>query len=349
MKEALVSKGPKVQIVDSPIPRPGAGQVLIKVVFSGSNPKDWKIPQLFEDNPHNSGDDIAGIVEEIGEGVYEFKKGDRVAAFHEMRAPHGSFAEYAIAHDYTTFQIPEKTSFKEASTIPLAAMTSAVGLFHPHRLALPTPLHPATTPIPLIIYGASSATGAFAIKLAQRANIHPILAVAGKGHSYVSTLISPEKGDSIIDYRNGNEAVVTGLKAALEKSGHKEVKFAYDCVSEHNSYQNISQVLAKEGAKISLILPGKDYSAIPKHIEQSITMVGAVHGMGVSDELDKASSQDFGFVYFRLFAKGLRDGWFRGHPSEVVGGGLEGVETGLRNLMEGRASAVKFVFEVGRL
>lgn len=76
MKEAIVSKGPKVQIVDSPIPRPGPGQVLIKVVFSGSNPKDWKIPQIFEDNPHNSGDDIAGIVEEIGEGVYEFKKGE---------------------------------------------------------------------------------------------------------------------------------------------------------------------------------------------------------------------------------------------------------------------------------
>lgn len=39
MKEAIVSKGPKVEIVDSPIPKPNAGQVLIKVVFSGSNPK----------------------------------------------------------------------------------------------------------------------------------------------------------------------------------------------------------------------------------------------------------------------------------------------------------------------
>lgn len=44
MKEAIVAAGPKVQIIDSPIPKPGRGQVVTKVIFSGSNPKDWKIP-----------------------------------------------------------------------------------------------------------------------------------------------------------------------------------------------------------------------------------------------------------------------------------------------------------------
>lgn len=43
MKEAIVGKGPKVSIIDSPIPKPGRGQVVTKVVFSGSNPKDWKV------------------------------------------------------------------------------------------------------------------------------------------------------------------------------------------------------------------------------------------------------------------------------------------------------------------
>jgi hypothetical protein len=44
MKEALISTGPKVEIVDTPIPKAGRDQVVIKVVYSGSNPKDWKIP-----------------------------------------------------------------------------------------------------------------------------------------------------------------------------------------------------------------------------------------------------------------------------------------------------------------
>ena len=46
MKEALVYIGPKVNIVDSDIPKAGKDQVVIKVVFSGSNPKDWKIPGM---------------------------------------------------------------------------------------------------------------------------------------------------------------------------------------------------------------------------------------------------------------------------------------------------------------
>lgn len=40
MKEAIIAKGPKVEIIDSPTPKPEAGQVVTKVVFSGSNPKD---------------------------------------------------------------------------------------------------------------------------------------------------------------------------------------------------------------------------------------------------------------------------------------------------------------------
>lgn len=43
MKEAIIYKGTNVKIVDSPIPKPGKGQVVIKVVYSGSNPKDWYV------------------------------------------------------------------------------------------------------------------------------------------------------------------------------------------------------------------------------------------------------------------------------------------------------------------
>lgn len=41
MKEAVINKGPKVTIQDSPIPKPGPRQVVTKIVYSGSNPKDW--------------------------------------------------------------------------------------------------------------------------------------------------------------------------------------------------------------------------------------------------------------------------------------------------------------------
>jgi NADPH2:quinone reductase len=101
--------------------------------------------------------------------------------------------------------------------------------------------------------------GAFTIKLAQQSNIHPIIAVAGKGEAFVEKLISREKGDTIIDYRKGDEAVVSGIKDAVKAAGANEVKYAFDAVSEKGSYVNISKVLAKEGGRMTNVLPGRDY------------------------------------------------------------------------------------------
>ena len=69
-------------IVDSAqVPKPGSGEILIKVKATAINPVDWKIQKyglLVEKFPAIIGADIAGDVEEIGEGVTEFQKGDRV-------------------------------------------------------------------------------------------------------------------------------------------------------------------------------------------------------------------------------------------------------------------------------
>jgi hypothetical protein len=142
---------------------------------------------------------------------------------------------------------------------------------------------------------------------------------------------------------------VSGITDALKKSGAKEVKYAFDAVSEHNSFQNISQVLAKQGSKITLILPGMDYSAIPEYIEKSQTMVGCVH-MDPSEEKAKTAiklgGKEFAFAWFRLFSRGLQEGWFTAHPYEVIPGGLNGVEKGLSNLKEGVNSATKYVFKI---
>ena len=115
MKEAIVSPGPTVKIINSPVPTAEQDQVVIKVIVSGSNPKDWKHGER-SGSSLNSGDDIAGVVHAAGSNVVEFKPGDRVAAFHEMGASHGSFAEYAVAWAHTTFHIPENTTFEGITT-----------------------------------------------------------------------------------------------------------------------------------------------------------------------------------------------------------------------------------------
>ncbi|KAJ3005632.1 hypothetical protein HKX48_000569 [Thoreauomyces humboldtii] len=333
MKEAIIHAGPEVEIIDSEVPKPQAHQVVIKVVFSGSNPKDWKYPEWRGINL-NQGDDIAGTVHAVGDKVTEFKEGDRVAAFHEMLAPHGSYAEYAVAWDHTTFHIPAETSFEEAATIPLAGMTAALGLYK--HLALPQPWTPAVEPTPLIVYGAASAVGAFVIKLAAQSNIHPLLCVAGRGADFVRSIpgFDAAKGDTVVDYRRGDDAVVEALRKASEG---RQVAHAYDAVSEKSSTSNIAKVLTTDGVVTRVLPPQDDDGSVPASIEQILTSVGLVHK-------DSRDGKDFGSAYFRHFARGLSTGDFTGHPYEVRPGGLGGVQAALKDLKEGKASAVKYIF-----
>ena len=239
--------------------------------------------------------------------------------------------------------------FTEASTIPLAAMTAAIGLYQ--LLGLPAPWSPTTTPTPVIIYGGSSAVGSFAIQLAIQSNIHPLIVVAGKSCDHVASLIDKSKGDEVLDYRVGPAELVVALRATIQKTG-KPMLHAFDTISEHGSYLNLSEVMAPEGAKIVLVQPSKDFSAIPGHIEKAFTYVGTVHGQNIlgAPKEEKAGTQvgdkDFGAAYFKLMGRGLEKGWFKGHPYEVKPGGLGAVEQALTDLKAGKASAVKFVFRV---
>lgn len=294
----------------------------------------------------NQGDDIAGIVHSVGKNVKSFRPGDRVAAFHEMLTPHGSFGEYSVAPETTTFHIPNSVSFEEAATIPLAGMTAALGLYQ--RLGLPLPWYPAQNKLPLIIYGAASAVGSFALKLAVLSNIHPLICVAGRGISYVETLIDRSRGDCVIDYRDGDEALVKGFRAAL---GGEKLFYAMDAVTDKGSYQNIMKVIDESGS-IAVVLLRKNYEGIPDGFAKLFTQVGRVHsdryaGFKGEKKLEgQLGDVEFGAIMYKFFERGLQEGFFRGHPYQVLPGGLHGMEKGLTDLKAGRASATKFVFRI---
>lgn len=217
-------------------------------------------------------------------------------------------------------------------------MTAALGLYQ--RLNLPLPWNPTSEPLPLVIYGGATAVGAFALKFAKLSNIHPLIVVAGKGSAFVETLIDRSKGDTIIDYREGDDAVRAKIRAA---AGGRPIHHAYDAISEKGSYQNLAATMTAPG-KITTVLPLKEGDSLPEGIANERTMVGTVHfnpaeGKTIDD-------REFGAAFFPLIGRGLAQGWFSGHPYEVRPGGLNGIEGALRDLEAGKASAVKYVVRI---
>jgi NADPH2:quinone reductase len=218
----------------------------------------------------------------------------------------------------------------------LAAMTASLALYR--ILNLPQPWTPTSTSIPLLIYGGSSAVGAFAIKLASWSNIHPIIAVAGKGCAYVDTLVDTSKGDLVLDYRSGKTNVI---KAVRHRAGSSDLLNAIDAISNEESIQTVLETM-DDGGKVAVTLPQEE-QPLREGVEVSLVMSGDVHNtMG-----KKAGAEDFGHIFMTAFSRGCSTGSFCGHPFKIVDGGIHGIQSALEALKSGNNSAVKYVVRIG--
>jgi NADPH2:quinone reductase len=189
----------------------------------------------------------------------------------------------------------------------------------------------------------------FAIKLALQSNLHPLIVVAGKSLNTVASMLDSSKGDTVVDYRDGSDAVVQTVQKSLAKLNVGLPLNAFDTISENGSFQTLAKLVAPNG-HITVVLPEGDYTSIPNSIKTSLTYVGVVHTEGPDPLKVKGiryvpagNAKDFGFVFSRYFGRGLQEGWFSGHPHEVIPNGLNGLSVALRNLRDGKASAVKYV------
>lgn len=163
--------GPEVlEIHDVPTPKPGPGQILVRVHASGVNPYDTYMrngsyavkPQL----PYTPGSDAAGTVESVGSGVNKVKPGDRV---YTAKTLTGAYAEYALADESQIYRLPEKISFSQGAGLWVPYGTAYTALHH-HGHA-----RPGET---LLIHGASGGVGTAAIQFARAMGM-TVLGTAG--------------------------------------------------------------------------------------------------------------------------------------------------------------------------
>src|SRR5579871_884107 len=115
--------GPEVlQVTELPIPRPGPGQVLLRVETIGINFIDiyFRKGQYKAALPLVPGSEAAGTIEELGPGVSGFAVGEAVASTSVL----GSYAEYALVNAAQLVKVPTGVTPEQAAAVMLQGMTA---------------------------------------------------------------------------------------------------------------------------------------------------------------------------------------------------------------------------------
>ena len=107
----------QLQIGEAPMPRPGRGEVLIRVKATAVNYADAIMVagryQTKPELPFSPGLETAGVIEACGPDVQGLQPGDRVMAI----LAYGGLAEYAVAPAAETWVIPRDLSFKDLTSV----------------------------------------------------------------------------------------------------------------------------------------------------------------------------------------------------------------------------------------
>jgi NADPH:quinone reductase-like Zn-dependent oxidoreductase len=204
-----------MELVEVERPRPGAGQVLVKVRAAAVNPVDWKIRdglgELFGMKPPLIlGCEVAGTVEA---GSRNLAPGDEVYGY--LGTHSGGYAEYAAAPASEFVRKPKQVDFDTAASVPVGALTAWQAMLDLGKLA---------SGQRILITGASGAVGSMAVQLAKVKGAHVIGLASGKNEEFVRKL----GADEFVDYRKAKfENEVRDLDVVFDTVGGETQERAF--------------------------------------------------------------------------------------------------------------------------
>ncbi|MFZ7104123.1 MAG: NADP-dependent oxidoreductase [Peptococcaceae bacterium] len=203
--------GPEVlRLADVDEPKAGPGQVRIKVRAASVNPIDWKITHgwmeaMFQTKfPSIPGSDVAGVVDQVGDGVADVSVGDEVFGY----AVNGAYAEYALLEIFA--KKPESMPWEEAASLPGAGETA-------YRVLKELNITSGDT---VLIHAAAGGVGSFAVQIARNLGATVIGTASEKNHEYLRSLgaIPVTYGEGLVD--RVRKVTPQGVDAVFDASGH---------------------------------------------------------------------------------------------------------------------------------
>jgi NADPH2:quinone reductase len=215
-------------------PRPGPGQVLVKVAAAGVNRPDVAQRMgVYPPPPGHSplpGLEIAGEVVDAGAGVSRWRAGDKVCAL----VNGGGYAEYCLAEETSALPIPAGLDMEKAAAVPETFFTVWNNVFERGRLAAGEWF---------LVHGGSSGIGTTAIQLAKAFGAR-VMATAGSADKCQACL--DLGADCAINYKSEDF-----VAAAREATGGKGMDVILDMVGGDYTDRNI--IAAAEDGRIVLI------------------------------------------------------------------------------------------------
>ncbi len=195
MKSVVATRygGPDVlELADRHEPVVDGHDVLIEVRAASLNPLDFKVREgktklaLPLSPPIALGCDVAGVVSATGGDVTRFTVGDEVfARLEKMRM--GGLAERVAAHEDVVAKKPQRASFVEAASVPLAALTALQALRECAHLRAGQRV---------LIHAGAGGVGTLAIQIAKILGLHVITTTSTKNIDFVKSL----GADEVVDY-----------------------------------------------------------------------------------------------------------------------------------------------------
>jgi NADPH2:quinone reductase len=192
--------GPEViQYGDLPTPKPGRGEVLVRVGAAALNPIDIYIRSgavaMPLPKPFIPGCDLAGTVEAVGPDIKRFKPGDRVWGSNQgVLGRQGTFAEYASVAEDWLYPTPAGVSDQDAAAVALVGITAHLGLFRCAQLKEKETV---------FVNGGTGGVGAMVVQMAKAVKARVITTV---GSAEKAALCRQWGADCVLNYKTDDIA-----------------------------------------------------------------------------------------------------------------------------------------------
>ncbi len=211
-------------------PQPGPDQVLVRMHAIGVNPVETyiragtyaRLPEL----PYTPGNDGAGVVEQVGADVNEFKAGDRVYTAGSVT---GAYAEFALCKKEQVHPLPANVSFAQGAAMGTPYATAYRGLFQR------ADAKPGET---VLVHGASGGVGTAAVQLARARGLR---AFGTAGSDEGRKLVREQGADEVFDHRAPEH-----FEHVMNATGRRGVDVIVELLANVNLGKDLT-ILAKGG------------------------------------------------------------------------------------------------------